>query len=72
MRLTEVEKENVELKQKLTEIEDQMLETSVVLTGIPEDKWEDAEPRHMLINKELSVITQGENDEEKAHECYCH
>ena len=65
MRLTEVEKENVELKQKLTEIEDQMLETSVVLTGIPEDKWEDAEPRRTLINKELSVITQGENDEEK-------
>ena len=64
-RLTEVEKENVELKQKLIEIEDQMLETSVVLTGIHEDKWEDAEPRRKLIDKELSVITQGENDEEK-------
>ena len=63
--LNQVEKENVELKQKLTEIEDQMLETGVVLTGIHEDKWEDAEPRHMLIDKELSVITSGKNEEEK-------
>ena len=65
MCLNQVEKENVELKQKLTVIEDQMLETSVVLTGIHEDKWEDDEPRHMLVNKELSVITSGENEEEK-------
>ena len=60
-----VEKENIELKQKLIEIEDQMLETYVVLTGLHEDKWEDAEPRHMLIDKELSVIAPGENDEER-------
>ena len=60
-----MEKENVELKQKLTEIEDQMLETSVVLMGLHEDKWEDAEPRRMLIDKELSDISLGENDEER-------
>ena len=60
-----VEKENIELKQKLTKIEDQMLETCVVLTGLHEDKWEDAEPRHMLIYKKLSVIAPGENDEER-------
>ena len=64
-RLDQVEKENVKLKQKLTVIEDQMLETSVVLTGIHEDKWEDAEPRRMLIDKELSVIAPGENEEER-------
>ena len=33
-RLNLVEKENIELKQKLTEIKDQMLETCVVLTGL--------------------------------------
>ena len=60
-----VEKENIELKQKLTEIEDQMLETCVVLMGLHEDKWEDTEPRCILIDKELSVITPGENDEER-------
>ena len=64
-QLNLVEKENVELNQKLTEIEDQMLETCVVLTGLPEDKWEEPEPRHTLINKELSVIAPGENDEER-------
>ena len=64
-RLNLVEKENIELKQKLTEIEDQMLETCVVLTGLHEDKWEDAEPRRLLIDKELSIIAPGENDEER-------
>ena len=64
-QLNLVEKENIELKQKLTEIEDQMSETCVVLTGLHEDKWEDAEPRCMLIDKELSVIAPGENDEER-------
>ena len=39
-RLNLSEKENIELKQKLTEIEDQMLETCVVLTGLHKDKWE--------------------------------
>ena len=42
-----------------------MLETCVVLTGLHEDKWEDAEPRCMLIDKELWVIAPGENDEER-------
>ena len=64
-RLNLVEKENIELKHKLTEIEDQMLETCVVLTGLHEDKWKDTEPKRMLINKELSVIAPGENDEER-------
>ena len=53
------------MKQKLTEIEDQMLETCIVLTGLHEDKWEDAEPRRVLIDKELSVIAPGESDEER-------
>ena len=60
-----MEKENVELKQKLTEIEDQMLETCIALTGLHEDKWEDAEPRGMLIDKELSITAPGESDEER-------
>ena len=64
-QLNLVEKENVELKQKLIEIEDQMLETYVVLTDLHEDKWEEPEPRHMLIDKELSVIAPIENEEER-------
>ena len=64
-RLNLVEKQNVELKQKLTEIKDQMLETCVVLTSLHEDKWEDPEPRCMLVDKELSVIALGENEEKR-------
>ena len=64
-RLTLVEKENMELKQKLTDIEDQMLETCVVLSGIDEDKWEDPDPRRDLVDKELSILMPGNTAEEK-------
>ena len=64
-RLNIIEKENTELKQKLTLIEDQMLENCVVLTGLNEDKWEDPIPRRNLIDKELASILLGEDDEEK-------
>ena len=42
-----------------------MLETYVVLTDLHEDKWEDPELRRMLVDKELSVIAPGENEEER-------
>ena len=42
-----------------------MLETYVVLTGLHEEEWEDPEPRHMLVDKEQSVIAPGENEEER-------
>ena len=44
-RLNIIEKENTELKRKLTLIKDQMLENCVFLTGLNEDKWEDPVPR---------------------------
>ena len=44
-RLSRVEHENESLKQKITLMEDKMLEHNIVMTGIPEDKWEDPEPR---------------------------
>ena len=64
-RLNIVEKENTELKQKLTLIEDQMLENCIILTGLNEEKWEDPIPRRNLINKKLASILPGEDDEEK-------
>ena len=44
-RLSRVEQENEELKQRLTEIEDKLLEKSIVINGINEDKYEEPEPR---------------------------
>ena len=64
-RLTLVEKENVELKEKLTEIEDQMLETCVLMSGIREDKWEEPGPRRDLVDKELAPLLPGNTPEEK-------
>ena len=64
-RLNIIEKENTELKQKLTLIEDQMLENCVILTGLKEDKWEDPIPRRNLIDKELASILPGDDDEDK-------
>ena len=64
-RLNIIEKENTELKQKLTLIEDQMLENCIVLTGLKEDKWEDPIPRCNLIDKELASILLGDDDEDR-------
>ena len=62
-RLSMVEKENVELRQKLSEIEGQLMENCVVVSGVKEHKWEEPEPRRELINQEL--IAPGSTHEEK-------
>ena len=64
-RLNMVERENVELKQKLTKFEDMILENSVIISGLSENKWEEAEPRRELLNKELAKILPGETPEVK-------
>ena len=42
-RLSKIEKENEELKQWLVSIEDKLLENSVVINGISEEKFEEPE-----------------------------
>ena len=42
-----------------------MLENCVVLTGLNEDKWQNPEPRCMLVDRELAVILPGASEEEK-------
>ena len=64
-RLTIVEKENIELKQKLSEIEGQLVENCVIISGIKEQKWEEVEPWRDLINNKLLVIAPGTTNEEK-------
>ena len=64
-RLNRIEKENMDLKQRLTNIEDKMFETSIVITGISEKKWEDPEPRQQKLNRELANTLHGETYDEK-------
>ena len=64
-RLMRVEKENLDLQQRLTTIEDKMLETSLVFSGLPEDKWEEEEPRRMKITREIANTLHGEMEDEK-------
>ena len=64
-RLNMVERENVELKQKLTKIEDMILENSVIVSGLSENNWEEAESRCELLNTELAKILPGETPEVK-------
>ena len=64
-RLNMVEREYVELKQKLTKFEDMILENSVIVSGLSENKWEEAEPRRELLNKEFAKILPGETPEVK-------
>ena len=64
-RLSRVERENESLKQKITLMEDKMLEHNIVLTGIPEDKWEDPEPRMGKVCSALANLMEGTTHEEK-------
>ena len=64
-RLNMVERENEELKQKLTNIEDLILENSVIISGLSEDKWEEEELRRELLNKELAKLLPGGTPEVK-------
>ena len=65
VRLNMVECENAELKQKLTKIEDMILENSVIVSGLSENNWEEAESRRELLNMELAKILPGETLEVK-------
>ena len=64
-RLFKVEKENEELKQRLVSIEDKLLENSVVINGISEEKFEEPEPHTEKLNKEIACILSGNTFEEK-------
>ena len=64
-RLFKIEKENEELKQWLVSIEDKLLENSVVINGISEEKFEELEPRRTKLNRELANILSGNTYEEK-------
>ena len=64
-RLFKVEKENEELKQRLVSIEDKLLENSVVINGISEEKFEEPEPCREKLNKEIARILSGNSFEEK-------
>ena len=64
-QLFKMEKENEELKQRLVNIEDKLLENSVVINGISEEKFEEPEPRREKLNKEIACILSGNTFEEK-------
>ena len=64
-RLFKVEKENEELKQRLVSIEDKLLENSMVINGISEEKFEEPEPHREKLNRELACILSGNTFEEK-------
>ena len=63
--LFKVEKENEELKQQLVNIDDKLLENSVIINGISEEKFEEPEPRREKLNRELAGILSGNTFEEK-------
>ena len=64
-RLSRVERENESLKQKITLMEDKMLEHNIVITRISEDKWEDPEPKKDKVCSVLASLMEGDNQKEK-------
>ena len=64
-KLYKVECENEDLKQKIINLEDKMLEHNIVISEIEEDKWEDPEPHREKVNRELSRIVAGNTPAER-------
>ena len=64
-KLTKVEHENENLKQKIINLEDKMLEHNIVLSGINENKWEELEPRREKVSRELARIVTGDTQAER-------
>ena len=58
-KLNKGEDKNENLKQKIINLEDKMLEHNIVISGISEDKWEDPKPCREKVSKELSKIMSG-------------
>ena len=65
VRLNKIEQENEDLKQRLTEIEDKLLEKSIVINGVKEEKYEEPDPRREKLNRVLAHTLSGNSYEEK-------
>ena len=65
VRLNRIEQENEDLKHRLTEIEDKLLEKSIVVNGVTEDKYKEPEPRRKKLNQVLAHALSGNSYEEK-------
>ena len=65
IRLNKIEQENAELKQRLIKIEDKLLEKSIVINGVKEEKYEESEPRREKLNRVLAHTLSGNSYDEK-------
>ena len=65
-KLITVERENESLKQKLTNLEDKILEHNIVISGIEEGQWEEDEWRMNKVNCELAKLFTVETQDEAA------
>ena len=63
-KLITVERENVSLKQRLTNLEDKILEHNIVVSGIEEGQWEEDEQRASKVNCELAKLFTVETQDE--------
>ena len=63
-KLVTVERENESLKQRLTNLEDKILEHNIVVSGIEEGQWEEDEQRVNKINCELAKLFTVETQDE--------
>ena len=63
-KLITVERENESLKQRLTNLEDKMLEHNIVVSGIEEGQWEEDELRMNKVNCELAKLFTVETQDE--------
>lgn len=62
-KCTKIELENEKLKERLKDIETKLLDSSITIHGMPENKWEEDPERCELVRYVLSTALPGTTDE---------
>ena len=67
-RVKIVEADNIKLHQRVSQLEDKLLEGNVIITGIPESLWENSSATKEKVLRAISHTISGESDDDKMNQ----
>ena len=65
LRCDKIELDHAKLKQKLSKIENELLESTAIIHGVHEDKWEEGSTRYNMVVDVLAYTMYGTNHHEQ-------
>ena len=65
LRCDKIEMDHAKLKQKLSKIENELLESTAIIHGVHEDKWEEGTTRYNMVVDVLAYTMYGTNHHEQ-------